>query len=115
MILNLYWSDNEKNSYNIASLEKKENIYELSINEPELKKATHHGCFGIGEIKFLQDKYVSEKLFPFFSNRIPSINNPRINVILDKYKLEKYDEMELLKVTEARLSTDRYFCKEKVM
>lgn len=113
MILDLYWCDNDKNSYNIATLEKKSELYILHINESELKKATHHGCFGIGDIKFLQSKYMSKELFPFFSNRIPNREHPRINAILKQYNLEKYDEMELLRATEARLTTDRYFVKIK--
>ena len=113
MILDLYWSDAEKNEYNLATLEKREELYILYINEPELKNATHHGCFGIGNIKFLKNKYVSKELFPFFSNRIPSINHPRIESILMKYGLEQYDDIELLKVTEARLATDRYYVKTR--
>jgi len=111
MILDLYWSDTEKNNYNLATLERINELYVLYINEPELKKATHHGCFGIGNIKFLKNKYISKELFPFFSNRIPSREYPKIDSILNKYGLKKYDEMELLSVTEARLATDRYFVK----
>lgn len=111
MILDLYWSDTEKNDYNLACLEKKDELYILYIDELELKKATHHGCFGIGNIKFLKNKYISKELFPFFSNRIPSREHPKIDSILKKYGLKKYDEMELLSVTEARLATDRYFVK----
>jgi len=111
MILDLYWSDTEKNNYNLATLERINELYVLYINEPELKKATHHGCFGIGNIKFLKNKYISKELFPFFSNRIPSREHPKIDSILKKYGLKKYDEMELLSVTEARLATDRYFVK----
>lgn len=109
MVLDLYWSDNDHNNYNIASLERNKNNYVLNINENELKKATHRGCFGIGEIKFLKKRYVSKELFPFFRNRIPCKEHPRIKSILKRYNLNEYDEMELLKVTEARLSTDRYF------
>lgn len=111
MILDLYWSDTEKNNYNLATLERINELYVLYINELELKKATHHGCFGIGNINFLKNKYISKELFPFFSNRIPSREHPKIDSILKKYGLKKYDEMELLSVTEARLATDRYFVK----
>ena len=45
MVLDLYWSDTENNEYNIASLEKDKDLYVLDINELELKKATHNGCF----------------------------------------------------------------------
>ena len=39
MILNLFWEDIEENSYSIATLEYKNNLYFLRINEQELKKA----------------------------------------------------------------------------
>lgn len=113
MILELYWKDIEQNEYNIASLEYNNEMYMLHINEKELKLATHHGCFGIGECKFLKNKYRSMELFSFFKNRIPSREHPRIDKILKKYNLDKYDEMELLRVTEGRLETDRYYLKEK--
>ena len=67
----------------------------------------------MGNIKFLRDKYISKELFPFFCNRIPSREHPRIDSILKNYGLDEYDEMELLRATKARLSTDRYFVKSK--
>lgn len=113
MVLDLYWEDIDENEYKIASLEHNNEMYTLSINEQSLKNATHHGCFGIGECKFLMNKYNSKELFPFFKNRIPSSEHPRIDKILKKYNLDKYDEMELLRMTEGRLVTDRYYLKEK--
>lgn len=111
MVLDLYWSDVENNNYNIAMLEYKDGVYILYINETELNKATHHGCFGIGDIKFLKNKYVSKELFPFFKNRIPSKEHPKIDVILKRYNIKEYNEMDLLRKTEGRLEKDRYFCK----
>ena len=113
MILDIYWSDMNNNKYNIASLEKKNELYILDINESELKQATHSGCFGIGDIKFLQNKYISKDLFSFFRNRIPSSTHPKIDSILKRYNMVQYDEMELLRATEGRLATDNYYCKER--
>ncbi len=112
MILNLFWEDFEENSYNIATLEYKNNLYFLRINEQELKKAIKRGCMGIGNCKFLKNEYSSKSLFNFFKNRIPSKNHPEIDKILKKYNLNEYDEMKLLKITEARRNTDRYWVAE---
>ena len=104
MVLELFWDDINGKSYNIAGLERKDGMYYLHINYPELKEATHNGCFGIGNIDFLQETYVSKELFQFFKSRIPA----------NKRGLpEKYDEMEILKATQGRLKTDRYYLLEQ--
>lgn len=48
-------------------------------------------------------------MFPFFKNRIPDRHNPYIEKILKEYNLDYYDEMELLKKTNGKLLTDRYY------
>lgn len=113
MILNLYWRDIENNKYCIAKLEKNEQKYILIIDEDELKKAIRKGCNGIGNFDFLKSKYESEELFPFFKNRIPSKNHPKILDILKECGLEEYDEMKLLKLTKGKLQTDRYYLIEE--
>lgn len=115
MILDLFWDDVNKNSYRIATLEQKNNMYFLYIDEFNLKKAIKSGCLGIGNINFLKSKYVSRELFNFFKSRIPEKNHPRINKILRIYNLQKYDEMELLKATKGKLETDRYYLKEHLL
>ena len=98
MILNLYWKDKEKKEYMLGKLYKEEGKYHFEINEEELKKATHKGCFGIGELNLLYKHHVSDKLFAFFKRRIPDI--------------EGYDEMEILEKTNGILYTDRYYLKK---
>lgn len=111
MILHLYWNDIENNNYCIAKLEKNYDNYILYINEENLKLAIKNGCVGIGNINFLSNIYESKELFPFFKNRIPKENHPRIKNILEQYGLKEYNEMELLKVTKGSLRTDRYYLK----
>lgn len=115
MILELFWDDANKNSYRIAILEQKNNMYFLYIDELNLKRATKNGCLGISNINFLKSKYISKELFKFFKSRIPEKNHPRINKILKSYNLQKYDEMELLKATEGKLETDRYYLEERLL
>ncbi|MBO5349283.1 MAG: hypothetical protein J6A89_05655 [Clostridia bacterium] len=87
-------------------------IFVLKIYEESLKKAIKKGCIGIGNLTFLKSVYKTKALFPFFINRIPPKNHIKINSILKKYNIEKYDEMELLRATKAKLETDRYYVKE---
>ena len=35
-----------------------------------------------------------------------------VKELLERYEIEKYDEMQLLKATKARLATDNYFMEE---
>jgi len=104
MELNLYWKDIQGNSYKLGKLYKKDKYY-FDIDREELKKATHNGCFGIGEINILKDHHQSETLFKFFKNRLP-IN---IEQIMQMYGIKEYDEMQILKITNGKQNTDRYY------
>lgn len=107
MVLNLYWKDIEGNSYRLGKLYKKDKYY-FDIDREELKKATHKGCFGIGEINILEDHHESNTLFKFFENRIP-IN---VEEIMKIFNIKEYDEMLILKITGGKLNTDRYYLEE---
>jgi len=109
MILNLFWKDNDKNTYLLGKLYKKDKKYCFDIDEQGLKEATHKGCFGIGELNLLYKYHESEELFDFFKRRIPSKNNPNIEEILKEVDMLEYDEMELLQKTKGILNTDKYF------
>jgi len=109
MSLNLYWRDDENNIYLLGKLYQRDKLYHFDINFQGLKEATHHGCFGIGEINLLHEKHTSENLFRFFKRRIPGENHIKISEIMEELGMEKYDEMELLKRTKGILDTDKYF------
>ncbi len=113
MLLNLYWKDNKQNEYMLGKLYKENGKYHFEINEEELKKATHKGCFGIGELNLLDKHYESDTLFSFFKRRIPSKNNEHIEEILKELDMKEYDEMELLEKTNGILYTDRYYLKKE--
>ena len=112
MILNLYWKDNKQNEYMLGKLYRKNGKYHFEINEEELKKATHKGCFGIGELNLFYNHHESDKLFAFFKRRIPSANHENIEEILKELNMKEYDEMELLEKTKGILYTDRYYLKK---
>jgi len=109
MILNLYWKDVNQNRYRLGKLYKNDEKYCFDIDEEELKKATHHGCFGIGELNLLYTNHVSDNLFSFFKRRIPARDDVKIQEILKEFDMHEYDEMELLEKTQGILDTDRYY------
>ena len=113
MILDLYWKDIKQNEYMLGKLYKENEKYHFEINEEELKKATHKGCFGIGELNLLYNHHESDTLFAFFKRRIPQKNNEYIEEILKELDMKEYDEMELLAKTGGILNTDRYYLKKE--
>ena len=107
--MKLNWEDNEGNKYILGILYKEDNNYCFEKNNEGLLQAMNHGCFGIGDLDLTKEVIRSETLFPFFKNRIPSIDDPNIKDILKAYELEEYDEYELLKRSHASLLTDNYY------
>jgi len=107
--MKLKWEDKDGNKYLLGILYKKDNYYYFEKNNEGLLDAINHGCFGIGSMDLTKDIIKSEKLFSFFRNRIPSINQTDIKDILKSYNLDEYDEMELLKRTHGSLITDNYY------
>jgi len=41
--------------------------------------------------------YSSEELYPFFTQRIPSLSQPKVKAVIEKEKIDKTNEVELLK------------------
>ena len=113
MTLNLYWKDYGQNEYMLGKLYKNNEKYYFEINEEQLKKATHRGCFGIGELNLFYKKHVSDTLFDFFKRRIPSKDSANIEEIMEELDMKVYDEMELLEKTNGILNTDRYYLKRE--
>lgn len=110
MSLVLKWEDIKGNEYSLGLLDKKENKYIFILKEEEYKKALKNGCAGIGLLGI--ESQESNELFQFFRERIPGKESPRLNLFMGMFGLEEYDEMELLKRSEARVTTDRFFVEE---
>ena len=108
--LNLFWEDKEKNTYNLGILYKENELYKFDIFEENLRKAIKNGCYGIGNFVFLNMHYESEELFDFFENRLP--NEEDCKKLMQLYNIEKYDVLEILKMTQGRKFTDRYWIEE---
>lgn len=74
----------------------------------EIEEAISSGFQGFECFQDFNKKYLSKELFAIFLSRLPSENRKDINRILKRYKLEKYDAYELLKLSGAKLPTDNY-------
>ena len=110
MKLYLYWKDVEGNTYNIGLLSKEDKEYVFILNKEEYNKALINGCSGIGSLGVGNQK--SDKLFQFFKERIPGKESPRLKRFMEIYKMENYDEIEILKRSRAITNTDRFFLQE---
>lgn len=107
--MNLFWVDNQNNTFLLGNLYKKDNHYYFEKNDTELLTAINHGCFGVGNIDISKKINESDKLFDFFANRIPRKDNPDIQNILRSFGLKEYDEWELLKRSHGSLLKDNYY------
>lgn len=110
--MNLFWNDINKNKYLLGVLKKEGEYFYFKLNYDGLKNAMQHGCFGVGNIDISSELHKSKELFSFFKNRIPQKDNVNIKEILEQYSIQEYDEIELLKKTQGRLLTDRYYLEE---
>lgn len=109
MILKLFWNDAKGDKYHLGNLYKEEDIFHFDIIEEELKNAVRHGCFGIGNIDITKNKLESKELFSFFKERIPKEDELTCEQLQKYYGIDKYDEMQILKITQGRLLKDRYY------
>lgn len=95
--------------YDIGNLYITENQeYVFRYNLENVEKAKEEGFSYIIGFKNINEEYKSEKLFPFFSSRIPPKNRHNIQNILRDLNLEEYNETQLLKKTKGKLFTDKY-------
>lgn len=112
MHLMLKWRSKRNNVYELGILSKENEQYIFKIDEEQLKKAIKDGCMGIGNFSLLNNVESSKELFDFFKHRIVSKDSPKLEEMLRKYNLEEYDDMEILKITQAKSVNDRYWVEE---
>ena len=74
-MLNLYWKDNNENTYMLGTLYKNDDKYYFDINEEGLKQATHHGCYGVGELNLLYNNHPNNFLHYRLQNNILQVMN----------------------------------------
>lgn len=92
---------------NLYIIENKEYIFKYNLkNVAQAKK--EEGFSHIIGFKNIHQEYKSEKLFPFFSSRIPPRNRHNIQDILQTLNMKEYNECELLRKTRGKLFTDKY-------
>lgn len=113
MHLMLKWKSKFNNIYNLGVLTKENDKYIFKIDEEQLKRAIQDGCMGIGNFSLMNNVEISDELFDFFRYRIVSKDSPRVREYLNKYNLEEYDDMEILRITGAKSVNDRYWVEEE--
>lgn len=100
------WKDiNSRSRFIIGELVKDDDEYSFKYNY-EIDEARKNGFNGIIGLSDFKKTYNSEKLFPVFSSRLPDRKRKDIDIILEKYSLEKYDAFELLKACGGRTPID---------
>ena len=103
--LYLIWkSEKSRKQYIIGQLTKN-GQYEFQYGE-EVQAAISDGFKPLLCFPDLNKVYRDNRLFAIFASRLPDRKRKNIQVILDKYGLEEYDDYMLLKRSGARLPID---------
>lgn len=96
----VYWDNNL-----IGYLYTSDNLYKFKYEKENIAKIPNFDYLrGFNDIEKV---YESNSLFPVFKERIPSRSREDIDEILGELSIDKYDEVELLKKTNAKLLTDK--------
>lgn len=100
-LFNVFWKE-----IVIGSVLKNEDKYIFKYNKEGVEKARRIGFEYIVGFKDIEQEYISERLFPVFTSRIPPKNRHDIDKILNKLELSEYNELEILKRTKGKCYTD---------
>lgn len=101
----LVWKDPKTREQILIGQLSKNGQYEFQYDF-DIQKALDKGFKLLIAFDKVNVKYSSDKLFPTFSSRIPDRRRKDINIILNRYGLEEYNEYELLKKSGGRLPID---------
>ncbi len=105
--LKIYWQEPiEHQRLHIGTLSYLNGIYKFNYVR-DYRKLEEKGFIPIMPFLDFETEYVSDKLFPAFSCRLPDPKRKDIGVILKKYNLTEYDSFELLSRSEGRSPSDR--------
>lgn len=103
--LYLIWKNPQTRLRHIVGTLKKSDKYEFQYSK-DIKQCQKEGFDLLVSFPDINKKYVSNKMFPEFLSRIPGPTRVDIDEILKKYKLDLYDDFELLKKSGAKTSLD---------
>lgn len=105
-VLLVVWKDlNTRNRFIVGELIKNDQYIFRYKNIDQARKFGFNGIIGFSNF---EKEYTSERLFPIFATRLPDSKRRDIDIILEKYNLEKYDAFELLKACGGRTPIDTY-------
>lgn len=103
--LYLIWKEPQTRRQFIVGTLEKNGQFEFQYGQ-EISLAVKQGFTPLICFPDFNKKYVSDKLFPIFSSRLPDKKRKDISKILNKYGMNEYDDYILLKRSGARLPID---------
>ncbi|MCB2293118.1 hypothetical protein LGK95_06220 [Clostridium algoriphilum] len=104
----MIWKNDEGQSFKIGELSKRTEKYYFKYDIDGVKKAGEYGFSPLPYFPKVDAKYFREGLFRSFSERLPLHGRKDITSILKEYDIEEYDDLELLKRSGGKMSTDSF-------
>lgn len=112
--LYLIWKDPNKRKSYIVGVLSKNGQFEFAYGE-EIDDALRNGFEPLIPFNDINKVYYSDILFPIFSSRLPDRKRKGIEKILRKYKLDEFDEYQLLKRSGAKLPIDNLWFVDPIL
>ena len=104
----MIWKNDEGQSFKIGELSKKTEKYYFKYDIEGVKKAEVYGFSPLPYFPKIDAKYFREGLFRSFLKRLPMHGKREITSVLKEYEIEEYDDLELLKKSGGKMSTDSF-------
>ena len=104
----MVWRNDQNQPFKIGELSKRAEKYYFKYDIDGVKNAEVFGFTPLTYFPRTDAEYFKEELFSSFLKRIPGQGKKDISAILKEYSLEKYDDLELLKRSGGKMSTDSF-------
>lgn len=106
-VVYLMWtSPFDNKQFRIGKLYKENEKFYYEYIKENVERAKKSGFSELIAFPDIDKKYECDTLFASFSARLPDKRRNDIKEILDTWKMEQYDEFELLKRSGAKVNTD---------
>jgi len=104
----MIWRNDEGQSFKIGELSKRTEKYYFKYDIDGVTKAEAYGFSPLPYFPKVDAKYFREGLFRSFIERLPMHGRRDITSVLKEYDIEEYDDLELLKKSGGKMSTDSF-------
>jgi len=102
----MIWKNDQDESFKVGELSRRSGKYYFNYDIDGVKRAQEYGFSPLPYFPKLDAEYFREELFRTFSKRLPGHGKKSMPSVLKEYKLRKYDDLELLKRSGGKMSTD---------